>query len=91
MPSMQEKIEQKLRDAFDPEHLKIINESFKHKGHAGDDGSGESHFQIEITSGKFTGNRVKDQRMVFNALREEMEIIHALSMQLNTTHSQNQG
>ena len=31
-----------------PQALEVINESALHSGHAGDDGSGESHWRIVI-------------------------------------------
>ncbi len=58
-----------LTAAFEPTHLAVINDSASHHGHSGDDGSGESHFTIEIESAAFTGvNRVMRQRMVNKAL-----------------------
>lgn len=79
--SMQERIESKLQAAFSPKQLAVINESHLHAGHAGDDGSGESHFRVEIESDSFNGmSRVMRERAVFDALSEEVSIIHALSM-----------
>ena len=78
---MQEQIEKRLRENFDPCDLKVVNESGLHLGHAGDDGSGESHFALSIVSNEFTGrSRVECQRMIYAALRDEMQIIHALSI-----------
>jgi BolA family transcriptional regulator, general stress-responsive regulator len=58
-----------LTAAFSPSHLAVINDSASHSGHSGDDGSGESHFTIEIESAVFAGvNRVMRQRMVNQAL-----------------------
>ncbi|WP_025552358.1 BolA family protein, partial [Sphingobium fuliginis] len=49
---------------------------------AGHDGSGESHFTVEIVSGRFTGqNRVARQRMVNAALADLLrEKVHALAI-----------
>ena len=41
-------IETLLREAFAPTRLDVINDSARHHGHAGDDGSGESHFTVVI-------------------------------------------
>ena len=41
-------IEARLRDALNPQQLAVIDDSEKHRGHAGHDGSGESHFTVEI-------------------------------------------
>ncbi|MDE2563743.1 MAG: BolA family transcriptional regulator [Sphingomonadales bacterium] len=62
-------IEQKLEQAFAPGVLHVINDSARHHGHSGDDGSGESHFTVEIESAAFAGvSRVNRQRMVNKAL-----------------------
>ena len=60
---------QLLTEAFAPTRLDVINDSARHHGHAGDDGSGESHFTIEIESPAFTGvSRLQRQRLVNAAL-----------------------
>ena len=64
-----QEIEARLRAALAPTRLEITNDSARHHGHAGDDGSGESHFTVEITAAAFAGvNRVMRQRMVNKAL-----------------------
>lgn len=66
---LQSEMEALLSAAFAPTSLAVINDSASHHGHAGDDGSGESHFTIEIESAAFAGiNRVLRQRMVNKAL-----------------------
>ncbi len=58
-----------LQSAFSPSFLAVINDSGKHRGHSGDDGSGESHFTVDIIADAFTGrSRVDRQRMVNKAL-----------------------
>ena len=58
-----------LETAFAPAKLEIINDSAKHSGHMGDDGSGESHFTIEIEAAAFAPmNRLARQRAVIAAL-----------------------
>jgi BolA protein len=76
----------KLARALQPSVLEIVNESARHSGHAGDDGSGESHFHALIVSDKFTGkSRIERQRQVYEVLRDEMAgKIHALSLRLLT-------
>ena len=75
-------IEQRLQAALSPDHLAVINDSAKHSGHMGDDGSGESHFTVEIVAKAFTGqSRVNRQRMVNKALAEVLaERVHALAI-----------
>ncbi len=58
-----------LTGAFAPTRLDIINDSAKHQGHSGDDGSGESHFTIAIEAAAFSDmNRLTRQRAVIAAL-----------------------
>lgn len=79
--SMKKRIEDKLNTALKPSHLEVVNESHKHQGHAGDDGSGESHFKVVVSSSQFNGvDRVGCQRMIYDALSAEMRVVHALSI-----------
>ncbi|WP_299816990.1 BolA family protein [uncultured Jannaschia sp.] len=81
---MQSIIEARLNDAFAPERLAVSNESAKHSGHAGDDGSGESHWHVAMAAGAFAGkSRLTRHRMVHAALGDVMTRIHALSLDLD--------
>jgi len=75
-------IEERLRAALSPEHLAVLDDSEKHRGHAGHDGSGESHFTVEIVSAQFTDkSRVARQRLVNAALADLLaEKVHALAI-----------
>ncbi len=75
-------IEERLRAALAPAHLAVINDSAKHHGHAGDDGSGESHFTVEIEAEAFAGkSRLERQRAVNVALGDLMQgRVHALAI-----------
>lgn len=75
-------MEQLLTAAFAPTHLAVINDSARHHGHAGDDGSGESHFTVEIESRAFAGlSRLERQRMVNRALGDIPGArVHALAI-----------
>lgn len=81
----QERIRETLAQALQPSHLSVVNESLKHKGHAGDDGSGETHFRVEIVSRRFENmSRVECQRMVHDLLEGEFQSgLHALSLKLS--------
>lgn len=80
---MQQTIEEKLKNKFSLNHLRVVNESAKHKGHSGDDGSGESHFWIEIGSKTFENKKSIDiHKDIYACLAEEMKIIHALRISL---------
>lgn len=71
-----------LTAAFAPSHLAVLNDSAKHHGHMGDDGSGESHFTVEIESAAFAGvSRLQRQRMVNAALGDiPGKRVHALAI-----------
>jgi len=71
-----------LTAAFSPTRLVITNDSARHHGHAGDDGSGESHFTIELESAAFVGiSRLERQRMVNRALGDiPGQRVHALAI-----------
>lgn len=68
--------------ALSPTRIDLDNQSDRHIGHAGHDGSGESHFALSIASRLFEGkNRVQRQRLVYQALGDLMQHkVHALSM-----------
>ena len=48
--SIEVTIKERLEASLAPSELVVTNQSHLHAGHAGDDGSGESHFKIEISS-----------------------------------------
>jgi len=79
-------IENKLNAALNPEHLEVIDNSAKHAGHAGANPDGESHFEVVVVASSFEGqNRVQRQRMVYEALAEEMAgKVHALELKTLT-------
>ena len=80
--SVAREIEILLQEAFLPSRLDVINDSARHHGHAGDDGSGESHFTVEIESAAFAGkSRLERQRMVNRALGDlPGQRVHALAI-----------
>jgi BolA family transcriptional regulator, general stress-responsive regulator len=75
-------IEVLLGEAFAPNRLNVVNDSARHSGHSGDDGSGESHFTIAIESAVFSGvSRLQRQRMVNAALGDiPGQRVHALAI-----------
>ena len=77
-----QEIERLLEAALAPTRLAVINDSARHHGHAGDDGSGESHFTVEIESAAFAGkSRLERQRMVNRALGDlPGQRVHALAI-----------
>ena len=84
--SMDRRIEERLRTAFAPSRLEVVNESHLHAGHAGDDGTGESHYRVRIRSAAFEGmTRVAMHRAVNRALADEMRTVHALAIDAAAT------
>ncbi|MBK6466412.1 MAG: BolA family protein [Paracoccaceae bacterium] len=76
-------IEERLRRAFQPEVLEVVNESHRHAGHAGDDGSGESHFRVMIRAAAFAPmGRVARHRAVHQALGDLTTRVHALALDI---------
>ena len=75
-------IEKRLREALAPTRLAVINDSDKPRGHAGHDGSGESHFTVEIEAPAFAGkSRLERQRAVNAALGDLLrDRVHALAI-----------
>jgi BolA protein len=71
-----------LKAALVPARLEVINDSARHRGHAGDDGSGESHFTVVIESAAFAGrSRLERQRLVNSALGDIPGTrVHALAI-----------
>lgn len=75
---MADRIATKLRAAFTPVHLELLDESYKHA--AGPDA--ESHWNLVLVDPSFSGLRnLARQRAVYAALAVEMQAgIHALTM-----------
>lgn len=79
---LQERIEHKLAEALDPEHLEVVNESGNHNVA---DGS-ETHFKVVVVARAFEGERlIKRHRRVNSTLAEELAAgVHALAMHTYT-------
>jgi len=75
-------IESRLRAALSPERLAVTDDSARHRGHAGHDARGESHFTVEVVAAAFSGqNRVQRHRLVNQALAELLaDRVHALAI-----------
>jgi len=90
--SIQSTIENKLRAAFSPSRLNVINESHLHAGHhhvdGGGvetfDGQGETHFRVRIEADAFSGmSRVERHRAVNATLADELAPgkVHAMAIE----------
>lgn len=84
MSAVAEYLEEKLTEAFAPESLEVINESHLHSGHAGDDGTGESHFRIKIVASAFNDmNRVQRHRAINAIVQPKIdEGLHACAIEV---------
>lgn len=81
-----EEIRQRLDAAFAPTELVVEDESEAHRGHAGYQEGGQSHFNVRLRTEAFAGkSRIARHRAVHTALGPElMAAIHALALDLDT-------
>ena len=81
--AIKDEIEARLRAAFAPTELVVVNESHRHAGHSGDDGSGESHFAVRIRAPALAElGRVARHRAVQAALGDIHARLHALALDI---------
>ncbi|RMG54596.1 MAG: transcriptional regulator BolA [Gammaproteobacteria bacterium] len=80
--SMQQNIENKLREGLAPDHLEVVNESHMHNVPPGS----ESHFKVTVVSDRFEGERLVGRHRMVNAiLADELAgRIHALALHTYT-------
>ncbi len=82
--TVQSSIEEKLKAAFAPERLDVINESHLHAGHHPDiTGAGETHMRVRIVSASFAGmTRLARHRAITELLKPELDAgLHALAVE----------
>ncbi|WP_170374562.1 BolA family protein [Ruegeria atlantica] len=81
--SVSDEIHQRLETAFNPRELEVIDDSESHRGHAGYQDGGESHFNVRIRASAFEGqSRVASHRAVHKALGDIVPRIHALALDI---------
>jgi BolA protein len=75
-----------LSTNLNPKNLVISNQSDKHRHHSGDDGTGETHYDITIISDAFLNlSKLSRHRLVTDLLSTELNSgLHALSLNLKT-------
>ncbi len=80
-----DEITEKLTAAFQPDELRVIDESEAHRGHAGYREGGQSHFKVIIRAPAFAPmSRVARHRAVHAALTPALVgRIHALSLEIS--------
>ncbi len=81
--SFHARLETKLKAAFKPAMLEVIDESHQHHGHGGWREGGETHFRVRIASAAFAGkSRVDMHRMINAVVADELkERVHALAIE----------
>ena len=84
-----DRIRTSLEAAFAPARLEVVDDSEAHRGHAGYQEGGESHFTVRIVSDRFAGlSRLARHRAVHAALGSElMGEIHALALEISDGQS----
>lgn len=82
--SVRDTIVEKLSQKFAPSHLEVLDESERHKGHAGSRPGGETHFRVRIATPAFAGKtRLQQHRAVMDALDAELKGgVHALAVEI---------
>ncbi|SHJ64238.1 transcriptional regulator, BolA protein family [Shimia gijangensis] len=82
---VRQEIHEKLNIAFTPRTLEVVDDSEKHRGHAGYQEGGQSHFNVLIRSEAFENmSRLQKHRAVHNAIGPELVArIHALALDID--------
>lgn len=83
--SVRQEIHDKLMAAFAPTALEVVDDSERHRGHAGYQEGGESHFNVMIRAETLGAmNRVARHRAVHKALGADLVgRIHALALDID--------
>ncbi|MEM1351814.1 MAG: BolA family protein [Pseudomonadota bacterium] len=83
--SKRQEIEDRLRSAFAPSALEVVDDSESHRGHAGFTEGVESHFNVRIRAPAFKDmNRLARHRAVHTALGPDLiGSIHALALDID--------
>lgn len=80
---MKDRITKKLSENLSPKYLEVTNQSGLHKGHPGDNGTMETHFEVMISSKSLNGTRIENQRKINQLLKDEFDNgLHALSIKI---------
>lgn len=80
-----QQMREKLIAAFQPVYLDVVDESEAHRGHAGFQDGGESHFRVRIRAAAFAKmSRIERHRAIHKALGGTLiSRIHALALEVS--------
>ncbi|MBD0865003.1 MAG: BolA family transcriptional regulator [Rhodobacteraceae bacterium] len=80
-----EEITAKLTEAFAPHRLDVVDDSARHRGHAGAREGEATHFNVLIRASAFAGqSRLQRHRAVHAALGKDLVgRIHALALDID--------
>jgi BolA protein len=80
-----EEIRERLETAFSPEHLEVLDESERHRGHSGWREGGETHFRVRMRAPALAERgRLARHRAVHDALGKDLIArIHALALDVS--------
>ncbi len=80
-----QQIDDKLRTAFAPTRLEVVDDSESHRGHGGYQEGGESHFNVAIRAPAFAEmSRIQRHRAVHAAIGPDLiGRIHALALDIS--------
>lgn len=81
---MKKEIEEILQKQFQIDFLEVTNNSHLHAGHMGDNGSGNTHFKIEIKAKELVGlSKINAHRAVNKLMNPLFEKgLHALEIKI---------
>lgn len=84
-------ITQIVHDNFQPDQFELVNNSHKHQGHGGDDGSGQSHFALTLVTSEFNGmSKVKRHQLMYSLIKPLMDNgLHAIELHLHSPNELN--
>lgn len=83
--AMADMMRARLEAELQPERLEIIDESERHRGHAGWREGGETHFRLRIRASRLDGlSRLERHRAIHAALGPEIVgAVHALAIEID--------
>jgi BolA protein len=80
--SVTQEIREKITQELAPEEFDLVDESESHRGHAGYQEGGESHFRLRIKAASLSGlSRIAQHRAIHAAIGADLiGKIHALAI-----------